>query len=285
VFCSSEEDAQRAVNDLQEWLARRGLELSKSKTRVVYLTAGFDFLGFNVRLYKERDTAKYKLLIKPNRDSVKALKARLRSEWMSLRGANAAAVVARLNPIIRGWANYFKVGVASKTFHDLDNFMFQRCVRWAKWTHPHKPWYFRKEKYWGPLHRHRKANWVFGDKLSGAHLIKFGWTRIERHIKVKGRASKDDPTLRDYWLAREAKATKLNRDKRMLASIQKNRCPVCGDSLFNGEPLHEHHVILDKSSSERTSPHYRKLVHLFCHQQIHLADRKKAPAAARRLLQ
>lgn len=284
VFCDSQEDAQKAVIDLQTWLAKRGLELSTSKTRIAHLTEGFDFLGFNVRLYKERNNEKHKLLIKPSQDSVNALRAKLRSEWMSLRGANAAAVVARLNPIIRGWANYFKVGVASKAFRDLDNFMFQRCVRWAKWTHPHKPWYFLKEKYWGPLHRHRKANWVFGDKLSGAYLIKFGWTPIERHTKVKGRASKDDPTLRDYWLAREAKATKLNRNKRKLASLQKNLCPVCGDSLFNGETLHEHHVILDKSSVERTSPHHRKLVHLFCHQQIHLAGPKNAPAAARKLL-
>ena len=175
--------------------------------------------------------------------------------------------------------------MASDAFRDLDNFMFQRCVRWAKRTHQHKPWDFLKKKYWGRLHPRRKDNWVFGDKSSGAFLRKFGWTRIERHTKVKGSSSKDDPSLRKYWLVREAKAAALSWDRRTLATLQGNRCPLCRESLFNGEQLHEHHVVLNKSSSERALQRHRKLLHLYCHQQIHLADPENMPVAARKLLQ
>lgn len=51
VFCESEQDAQGARRQAQEWLLKRGLRLSEDKTRIVHLTEGFDFLGFNIRHY------------------------------------------------------------------------------------------------------------------------------------------------------------------------------------------------------------------------------------------
>ena len=52
-------------------------------------------------------------------------------------------------------------------------------------------------------------NWVFGDKRANSFLPKYSWTKIERHIKVKGTASPDDPNLKEYWKERTtAKAGK-----------------------------------------------------------------------------
>ncbi|MBA3617444.1 MAG: group II intron reverse transcriptase/maturase, partial [Rubrobacteraceae bacterium] len=90
VFCESREDAEAARRDLREWLARRGLRLSEDKTRIVHLTEGFDFLGFNIRHYPAPKTSRsgWKLLIKPSKESVRKFKERLRREWMSLKGCN-----------------------------------------------------------------------------------------------------------------------------------------------------------------------------------------------------
>jgi len=52
------EDALAAIDDLKVWLAERGLKLSREKTRIVHLTEGFDFLGFNVRLYPAPTTSR-----------------------------------------------------------------------------------------------------------------------------------------------------------------------------------------------------------------------------------
>ena len=130
VFCESEEDAQAARLQAQEWLQERGLHLSAEKTRIVHLTEGFDFLGFNVRHYPAPATARsgYKLLIKPSKESVSKFKARVRREWMALTGHNAIEVLKRLNPILRGWANYFRIGVSKHTFETLDHWMFVRCA-------------------------------------------------------------------------------------------------------------------------------------------------------------
>src|SRR5215203_3057119 len=113
MFCESKEDAQAARRQAQEWLLKRGLCLSEEKTRIVHLTEGFDFLGFNVRHYPAPNTARsgYKLLIKPSKESVRKFKERMRSEWMDLNGHNAMAILKRLNPIVR--AGRITLGSAS----------------------------------------------------------------------------------------------------------------------------------------------------------------------------
>jgi RNA-directed DNA polymerase len=143
VFCESKENAEQAVTTLKEWLEKRGLALAQEKTHIVHLTEGFDFLGFNIRHYKALRTSKsgYKLLIKPSKKSVKAIREKLRAEWQKGLGSNAPALLKRLNPIIRGWANYFRIGVAAETFRMLNHWMFLRERRYVKRTHPTKPWY------------------------------------------------------------------------------------------------------------------------------------------------
>ena len=65
-FCETREDAERVQGILTEWLKERGLTLSEEKTRIVHLTEGFDFLGFNIRHYPAPQTSRtgWKLLIK-----------------------------------------------------------------------------------------------------------------------------------------------------------------------------------------------------------------------------
>ena len=126
--------------------------MSEKKTRIVHLSDGFDFLGFNVRQYLVPTTRTgLKLLIKPGRDAVKKLKSRLRGEWRTMRGQNITAVLRRFNPVIRGWANYNRGQVSKVIFADIDKWMFHHEVRWAKCTHPRKPWHWLKRRYWGRL--------------------------------------------------------------------------------------------------------------------------------------
>lgn len=129
IFCETEADAHAARAEMAAWLAPRGLSLSETKTRIVHLSKGFDFLGFNVRQYLVPTTRTgLKLLIKPTRAAIKRLKSRLRGEWRNLRGQNIAAVIGRLNPVIRGWANYNRGQVSKVIFADLDHWMFH-CQR------------------------------------------------------------------------------------------------------------------------------------------------------------
>jgi RNA-directed DNA polymerase len=246
VFCESKEDAERVSQLIQSWLKDRGLTLSSDKTRTLYLAEGFDFLGFNIRHYRAPQTSKsgYKLLIKHSKESVQDFKHCLKRQWLSLKGTNANAVIRRLNPIIRGWANHFRVGVSSEVFSDLDYWINYRARRWAKFSHSTKPKKWWQRKYWGRFHPRRNDRWMFGDKNSGSCLLKLSWFPVERHVLVKGAASPDDPELKEYWRKRaQRKASNLKPRRRRLAEAQKGKCVQCGATLFNGEELQEHHII------------------------------------------
>ena len=273
VFCETREDAQKCLKLLSEWLGLRGLSLSVEKTRITHLTEGFDFLGFHFQHYPTPHTPTgWKLLITPSRQSVQKLRTKLRSEWFKLRGHNLPAVLRRLNPKIRGWANYFRIACSSKVFNKLDSWMFHRQIRWGKYAHPTKPWKWLENRYWGRFNLDRKDNWVFGDKHSGAYLLKFSWFSIQRHVLVKGRASPDDPSRREYWQKREkAQAKTLMPSYRKIAQKQAHKCPICGESLYNGELIQRHHI-KPKSKSGKDSYKNLQLVHLYCHQRLHATE-------------
>jgi len=130
-LCHSKHEAEQVKARLAVWLAPRGLVFNEDKTRVVTLDEGFDFLGFTVR----RQSGK--LLIKPSKAALGRIRERLRTEMRALRGANAATVLVRLNPII-GWAAYFRTVVSSEAFSALDRYLWRLTYKWATFGHPNK---------------------------------------------------------------------------------------------------------------------------------------------------
>jgi RNA-directed DNA polymerase len=235
VLCHSREQAEQVKARLAEWLAPRGLVFNEDKTRIVHLDDGVDFLGFNVRRYRG------KLLIKPSKAAVKRIRARLTAEMRALRGHNAQMVLIRLNPIIRGWSAYYRHAVSARVFNELDSHVWKLTYKWANFTHPHKGKRWITSRYFGAFNSSRRDRWVFGDRESGAYLIKFAWTKITRHTLVKGWASPDDPTLTDYWRARRRRGRPpLDRARLRLLLKQHGRCPLCGELLLHADAEPQH---------------------------------------------
>ena len=230
VLCHSQEQAGQVKARLAEWLAPRGLAFNEDKTKIVHLSEGFDTLGFNARRYNR------KLLIKPSRAAVRRLRERLAAEMRTLRGGNAMAVIAKLNPIIRGWAAYYRGVVSSRLFRWLDSYLWKLLYKWARWRHSNKPKFWIVGRYFGKFNKFRNDHWVFGDRDTGAYLVKFSWTAIERHVPVKGAASPDDPALAAYWAKRREKVKPpLDRYTLRLLTSQHALCPLCGDYLLSAD--------------------------------------------------
>lgn len=137
---------QSGKQELAQWLNdHAGLSLSEAKTRLSHTDktigedVGFDFLGFHVRRYAmsqygdNKFGSGMKTLIKPSRKSVMAHKVKLRSVLRE--SASAEAVVSRLNPIIRGWCNYFRTVVSKKTFGNLRLYTYMCLLAWAQRKH------------------------------------------------------------------------------------------------------------------------------------------------------
>jgi RNA-directed DNA polymerase len=275
VLCHTRQEALEVKASLASWLAPRGLAFNEDKTRVVSLDEGFDFLGFNVRRYGD------KLLIKPSKAAVRRIRGRLRTELRALRGANARAVIKRLNPIIRGWAAYYRGVVSSKTFSALDDYMWRLTYKWVQFTHPNKPTSWVIPRYFDRFNKTRRDRWVFGDRNSGAYMQKFAWTRIVRHAMVKSGASPDDPALAEYWAQRRRKPPPLSIDKANLRLFesQHGRCCICGDWLLPVDaqpqsPREWEHWLLaarrtitpiatrEHGTADETEP---RLIHARCH--------------------
>lgn len=119
---------------------------NEEKTRVVHLDEGLDFLGFNVRRYGA------KLLIKPSQAAVRRIRSRLAAEMLALRGANASAVIRTLNPIVRGWAAYYRGVVSTETFHSLDGYLWTLTYKWALFRHNRRSKHRIMARYFGQFH-------------------------------------------------------------------------------------------------------------------------------------
>lgn len=235
-MCHSREQAEQVKAALTAWLEPRGLRFNEDKTRIVHVEDGFSFLGFDIRRRVDRQGSG-KLLITPSKESVKRLRKRLTAEVRSMHGANAAAVVFRLNPVVRGWSAYYRSVVSGRVFTGLDHHVWHLTYRWARRSHPNKSRGWVATRYFGKFHKSRQDRWVFGDRNSGAYLTKFAWTKIVRHVPVPGGASPDDPVLTEYWAdrRRRKKTPPVDEHTARLLRSQGGRCPACGELLLHAE--------------------------------------------------
>jgi RNA-directed DNA polymerase len=231
-LCHSREQAEAVRTRIGVWLADRGLTLNQDKTRIGRIDDGFDFLSFTIRRYQVRDGAK--VLTKPSRDALKKIRRRNAEQLRALRGANPAEVIAVMNPIIRGQANYYRPGASKKAYQALDNHLWQHLYKWACRRHPTKTRRWVTARYFGQFHPTRRDRWVYGDRSSGAYLHKYSWTTIVRHTPVPGRHSPDDPDLAQYWADRRGKRTpsQLAESVQRALRIQHGHCPLCRQSLL-----------------------------------------------------
>ncbi len=200
VHCHSRQEAIEVKARLAAWLAPRGLAFNDDKTQVVSLGEGYDFLGFNVRRYRR------KLLIKPSKAAVRRIRERLRTELRSLRGSNAPAVLKRLNPIIRGWAAYYRTQVSAETFGAG---LLPVAAHTASGPRSATRTSRRTGCSPGTSASSTRPGRTGGCSVtahSGAYLHRFAWTNIVRHQIVRHGASPDDPALADYWAWRRRKA-------------------------------------------------------------------------------
>ena len=191
--CHSRQQAEQVKARLAGWLEPRGLAFNEAKTRIVFLPEGFDFLGFNLRRYPNG-----KLFIKPSAKAIKRFRNRLAKEFRALRGANVAAVLAKIVPITRGWVAYYRTVVSSRVFCALAKYLWKLTYKWACWSHSSKPKSWIVGRYFRKFSKFRNDRWVFGDRDTGAYLPKPSWTGIVRHTLVKGGASPDKSSLAGY---------------------------------------------------------------------------------------
>jgi RNA-directed DNA polymerase len=186
---------QKVKPALTAFLKTRGLELSEQKTVLTHIQAGFNFLGHTVRKYGD------KLLITPAKSKVQSLRDKVSRLVQSASAFTQEALLRQLNPLLRGWANYYRHGAAKATFAKLDYYVICKLWRWAARRHPDKNRAWRKAKYF-----HAGGDGVFSVRVQRDEgesrvlkLYRLASTPIQRHIKVRGAANPYDPYYTEYF--------------------------------------------------------------------------------------
>jgi RNA-directed DNA polymerase len=134
------EHAESVRSEVATVLAPIGLRLSEEKTRVAHIDEGLDFLGWRIQRHQKRGGTKRYVYMYPAKKALTSIVDKVRT--ITRQGTNLPlnALLHRLNPVLRGWTNYFRSGVSSKTFSYLGQFTWQRVIGWLRRKHPGLNW-------------------------------------------------------------------------------------------------------------------------------------------------
>ena len=147
------------------WLAPRGLAFNEDEDAYRLPRGGLRLPGI------QRPPLRHQAADQARQGGHQTIRERLRTELRSLWGSDPPTVIKKLNPIIRGWAAYYRTQVlSSEVFDALDQSLWELTFKWARFSHANKPTRWVVARYWGRLNKARQDRWVFGDRKSGAYL-------------------------------------------------------------------------------------------------------------------
>ncbi|WP_051036029.1 group II intron reverse transcriptase/maturase [Stanieria cyanosphaera] len=269
------EAIEQCKNIINEWLKDIGLELKPEKTRITHTLRehegqkpGFDFLGFQIRQFPvgKHQTGKtaqgrpigFKTIIRPSQESVKKHYQNLARIVDSHKAKSQHTLIQKLNPVIIGWANYYKSVSSKETFSKMDTLLFKKLWQWGCRRHANKGKTWVKDKYW---HRIGIKIWNFIGE--GKQLAEHSKTKISKHIKVKGEIS---PYNGDeiYWSMRMRNHPTMPRRKSNLLKIQKGICNWCKEYFHTGEKMEVDHITPREIKGDNSYGNLQ-LLHKHCH--------------------
>ena len=132
-------------------IASMGLRLSEEKTLVTHIDEGFDFLGFHIQRRRQEGSMRRTVYTYPSKTALQAVKAKVRALTQGNTNQTLANLLSRVNPVLRGWTNYFRHGVSARTFSYLNAWSWRRVVNWLRHKHPRASWKW--------LRRHHLPRW------------------------------------------------------------------------------------------------------------------------------
>jgi RNA-directed DNA polymerase len=262
----SKETCEEIKDIINPFLRERGVKFSESKTKVVHIDEGFNFLGWHFRKYEG------KLLVKPSKQSIAKFLEEIRNTIKNNAQIKQKDLILQLNREIREWRNYHKHVVARDVFESCDNEIFQALWKWALRRHKEKGKMWVKERYW---HKLSNDNWVFYEEAEpltkgNQRLIKLSNQRIIRYVKVD---SHKNPYIdQEYFMDRNFKLgmKNLTGNFKEVWINQKGICPLCRKFLkISNNDNREIHHIVPKVWGGSDCVSNMIYVHEQCHEDYH----------------
>ena len=235
-----QDNANKILDKVKEFLATRGMEISERKTKITATTDGFDFLGWNFKVQKNG-----KFRSRPSQDNYKAFRKKVKS---IINCSNYGAMVKanKLAPIVRGWRNYHR-------YCKMDGAKYSLY-----------PIYRRAKKV---FNQEKKQNRYSIQKLIDISFPSVSYSE-NRFVNVRGDKSPYDGDLA-YWSKRKSKLYDGHTSSAL--QRQNHSCAACGLKFTSEEKIHLHHVDGNHDNWKREN---LVAIHQSCHQYQHMSKSK-----------
>jgi RNA-directed DNA polymerase len=221
----------------------------------------------------------YKTHIKPSKKAVKAHTEVIKGVIKQHKTAPQSALISKLNPIIRGWYNYYSGVVSLETFNKLDCVIWQMLRAWTvtrcgKASYEKLSNYFRPGKVALSNGKERHETWLFQTK-DGKTLWKHSYTSIVRHTLIRPEATLLYDGNWTYWATRKEQAIGTPNRVAKLLKKQKGKCNWCGQ-YFTPSDLVEVDHIHPRSQGGKDEYKNLQLLHRHCHDDKTALDEANA---------
>ena len=179
---------------VDDWLATRGLRLSRRKTAIRRVSDGFDFLGWTIRKVKD-GTLLCTVSQRSERTHARALKHIIR------RAGQSAPMVTQLNQRIRGWQNYHRCcNGLWKTWNRMEAYTTQRLLKWGRRRHGRRTHAWVYQKYWQPAPDGRRKLFTVVDRGRTYRLEPHRMRQLRVGSRVSGRVNAYDLQYRQLLM-------------------------------------------------------------------------------------
>jgi len=282
--------------EIKNWLKKVGLSISPAKTRLTHTLelmetdtleegfdgiVGFNFLGYTFKQFKSKylsakDTngnkLGFKTLVYPSKKSINKYQDKLHKIILvEGKGMSQVALISALNPIIRGWANYFGAFDSNtmRFLTKMDYLMYLKIRQWAKRV---KGSSGKGKSY---FHISGKDKWTFSVPNGPSLLRHFKFaTASSRIIKVRDKESPYSSNNK-YWSNRLSVKPAINTRTRILFNKQKGICTWCNHRFYWNDIFEVDHIIALLNGGSNSFENLQ-LLHRHCHDSKTVLDLAKA---------
>ena len=232
-----EDSAEQILAEVEEFLAKRGMEVSQRKTKITASTDGFDFLGW--KFYVQKNNGKFRSI--PSVDNFKAFRDKVK-HIVNNSNYGAETKVSKLAPVVRGWRNYHK-------------YCKMNGLRFSLWGLNHRAFkVFLKQE---SINRYKAAKMV-------KNAFPYVSYSENKFVNVRGEKSPFDGDI-NYWSKRNSKYYDGATAKTLRK--QNHSCGHCGLKFLDKEKVELHHV---DGNHENWGSSNLLAIHSSCHHYVHM---------------
>lgn len=267
----NEKLSQEILEKVKDFLVPRGLSIHQEKTKIINISKGFDFLGFSIRKHpRSRDRRNKKgvgkdiLVIKPTKKNCDKFRRKVKLILKSTR--NPKELITKLNPISRGWSNYFRIHTHStKVIREIGAWLWRKTWNWARKKHPTKNARWIAKTYYKVNFIGCSKGRVWDFRSKGSYAVLFMMQVKPMKELYKLRITKQvNPYLTKIPVNKDT--TLLSPTKRIIYARQGYTCLTCGGPLIGEERVELDHIISKKEGGSDDINNIQAL-HKICHQQ------------------